>query len=164
MLSQGAPLVIAPEGAWPHQLGQQLSPSLTCITKAPVSQPSHRSCNSIHCMLRGAQSPLRVKVQGRVSSGGANIYKIQKGISSGKHETLTSDLRGNGLCSGLVIEDEGAPQLAVMLSERVWDLYDEPMIQQHQLWLLPAAAKPSVPEACMPELNMSKHFQYLGCF
>ena len=61
---------------------------------------------------------------------------------------LTSNGGGNGLGSNLVVDDEGAPELAVLLPEGVRNLHDEPVVQQHQLWLLPAAAKPPVPEAC----------------
>ena len=61
----------------------------------------------------------------------------------------TSDVGRNGFCRRLVIGDERAPKLAVVLPERVWNFHYEPMIQQYQLRLLPPPAKPSVPEACM---------------
>ena len=65
------------------------------------------------------------------------------------HVGRTSNVSGNSLGGLLVVEDEGAPELAVLLSEGVWDLHNEPMIQEHQLRLHPAPAKPSIPQACM---------------
>jgi hypothetical protein len=61
---------------------------------------------------------------------------------------LTGNLGGNRGGGGLVIEHEGAPELAVLLPQRIRDVHNQPMVQQHQLRLLPLAAKPAVPEPC----------------
>ena len=72
----------------------------------------------------------------------------QVNIVMSKRERPTCNLGGHRTCCGGVIEHEGAPELAVLLTQRVRDLHYEPMVQENQLWFLPLSAKPPVPEPC----------------
>ena len=60
-----------------------------------------------------------------------NAQQETRDYPSTPHVRRTSNVSGDSLGGVLVIEDEGAPELAVLLSERVWDLHNEPMIQEH---------------------------------
>lgn len=69
-------------------------------------------------------------------------------VGGGELAPLTCYLNGDCLGGGFVVEHEGAPELAVLLAQLVWDFHNQPMIQQHQLWLLPAPREPPVPRPC----------------
>ena len=142
LAAQRRPLLMARQRARPQQLGQDEAAALACrqharpCPSATVRPPSVHHANE-------CPTPCHA---GRGSCMAGSVKTVMHGL-----ERRTCDLGGHGARGGLIEAHEGAPELAVVLPQRVGDLHDQPVVQQHQLRLLPAAeaaAEPAVPQPC----------------